>query len=330
MITRHLEHFTQDEVDKAVTETLTKDLPYGGNRPYVIGTILRDSSNGEYVLWRKGSTEAHRLCIEHAPHEFVEWTIATETMSSAIIDLQQLTRNYPFAKVKRIGMIPLSATPDGAPGTYYDSAYCVSTSSSSPDLHDVTHCFTLLAEQCELKLTQVTPLTQPTYCELDALLYAPYFTDKVYFTNLHFALSPRGAVFYCVYELNDGLVHYPASDAKRDESNTEYGRPMFKIPFTSGYLKYICVNNGDFYFSVNYAISLNLYKYKFTGTSFNKALLWYQGRANNARNCFYNVERKSFHFEYGTFVALEYITTFDNTYRGVDGYLRFTSDKFNS
>lgn len=330
MITRHLEHFTQDEVDKAVTETLTKDLPYGGNRPYVIGTILRDSSNGEYVLWRKGSTEAHRLCIEHAPHEFVEWTIATETMSSAIIDLQQLTRNYPFAKVKRIGMIPLSATPDGAPGTYYDSAYCVSTSSSSPSLYDVTHCFTLYSNQCELKLTQVTPLTQPTYCELDALLYAPYFTDKVYFTNLHFALSPRGVVFYCVYELNDGLMYYPSSDAKVSGSDAGRGRPMLKIPFTSGFLKYICVNNTDFTFFAGYSTRLNLYKYKFLSLNYSKELLWHEERENNMRNCFYNTERQNLHFEYGTFVLLEYITSFDNGYRGVDGYLHFTSDKFNS
>ena len=47
-VIRTLEHFTQDEVDNAVTETLAKDLPYGGNRPYVIGTILRDPTTGEY------------------------------------------------------------------------------------------------------------------------------------------------------------------------------------------------------------------------------------------------------------------------------------------
>jgi len=329
MITRYLEHFTQDEVDKAPGEVLTKDLPYGGNRPYVIGTLLRDSASGEYILWRKGGTEAHRLCIEHAPHELVEWTLATETMSSAIIDLQQLTRNYPFAKVKRIGMIPLDAAPSGAPSTYYDKAYCVSTSSSSPNLADVTHCFTLLPEQCELKLTQVTPLTQPTYCELDALLYEPYFTDKVYFTDLSFALSPRGVVFYCVYELNDGVVHYPASDAL-DETDAQR-RPAFKIPFTSGYLKYICAANNDFYFSSGYHVHLDLHKLKFLELNYSKELLWTEERMNNMRNCFYNATPVNFHFEYGTFVCVKYtISGFTDGYKGVDTYLRFTSDKFNS
>jgi len=329
MITRYLEHFTQDEVDKAPGEVLTKDLPYGGNRPYVIGTLLRDSASGEYILWRKGGTEAHRLCIEHAPHELVEWTIATENMTFTNINLQQLTRNYPFAKVKRIGMIPLDAASGAVPSAYYDSAYCVSRNTTSSDLNDPSHWFTLAPEQCELKLTQTTPLTQPTYCELDALLYSPFFTDKVYFTNLHIGYSARGVVFYCVYELHDGLMHYPKSDTIYNGTAITHDYPEFKILFSSGLLKYICTSSFDGQ-TDNYNVRVNLYKYKYVpGGTYDGTLLWNQEHSTNTRGCFYNVSRLNYHFEYGSFLVLQAETNFQK-YRGFNTWLRFTSEKFNS
>lgn len=328
MITRYLEHFTQDEVDKAPGDILTKDLPYGGNRPYVVGTILRNSTNGEYITWRKG-TETHRLCIEHSSNELVEWTLATETMSSAFIDLQQLTRDYPFGKIKRIGMIPLDAAPSGAPSTYYDRAYCASTSSSSPNTNYKPHWFMLGQEQCELKLTQVTPLMQPTYCELDALFYAPYFTDKVYFTDLSFALSPRGVVFYCVYELYDGLLEFPQSDIRNSNSSMDVVNfPILKIPFTSGYCNYICFDS----FLPNTSISAQLALHKFDyvpGADFSTDTVWQKSISSNPQGAVYNVSRENIHFTYGSFFLPKIVTSVNNP-RGWHFWLRFTSDKFNS
>lgn len=327
---RYLEHFAQEEVDNTSREILIKDLPYGGNRPYVIGTILRDETNGEHVLWRKGGTEAHRLCIEHAPHELVEWTIATEDMTSATINLKQLSRDYPFAKVKRIGMIPLNAAGSTVPATYYDSALCISRTSLGSLSNSVyTPYFMLAPEQCEIKVTQTTPLTQPTYFELDALSYAPFFTDKVYFTNLHIGYSARGVLFYCVYELHDGLFHYPFSDLKHDGQDAYKYHSMFRISFPGGVLKYICINGFDDVNSENYILHARLYKHWIASDgTWGRTSIWSQDHLTDRQNFFYNVNPGSYSVMYGEFLNVVLESNFNFKNRGAEAWFRFTSDSF--
>lgn len=328
MIKRYLEHFTQDEVDKAPGEILTKDLPYGGNRPYVIGTLLRDSTSGEYLLWRKG-TEAHRLCIEHAPNELVEWTIATENMSSATLVLQQLTKDHPFGRIKRIGMIPLNAATDFTPGTYYDKANCVSIKTLSPDQNDPSHWFSMPPEKAELKLNQVSPSTKPTYCELDALLFKPFLTDEVWFTNLHFAISARGVVFYCVYELDDGLVRFPSTDVYYNAQGTVYSYPLYFVPFMSGILKYFCVDVKFEGGSTTYYIAIELYKqYYVPGEDLKTVNLVSFTQTTADRRCFI-FGPANFSFQYGSNVYIKAVHPVENR-RALGAYLRFTSDRFNS
>lgn len=331
MITRYLEHFTQEEVDKASGETLIKDLPYGGNRPYVIGTLLRDPETGEHILWRKGGTQAHRLCIEHAPHEFVEWTIATENMTSATIVLQQLTRSYPFAKVKRIGMIPLNAAAGTVPSTYYDSAYCLSRSSVGSLQNTSFPYFMMAPEQCELKLTQEMPLSKPTYCEIDALSYAPFFTDKVYFSNLHIGYSARGVLFYCVYELHDGLFHYPFSDLKHDGQYVYRFHSMFRIPLTNGYLRQICINGFDAVNDENHNLHARLYKRWLSSNGlWGVSGIWSQDHSSDNQHFFYNVNPGNYSVYYGEFLTLEFESNFNYAHRSAEAWFHFTSNAFHS
>jgi hypothetical protein len=332
MITRYLKHFTQDEVDNAVTETLAKDLPYGGNRPYVIGTILRDPTTGEYLLWRKGGTEEHRLCIEHAPNEFVEWMVATETMTKATIDIQQLTENYPFAKIKRIGMIPLTATAGPVPVSYYDGAHCVSRYDSEPVEGRSIYWFMMSPTQCEMKVTQVTPSTRPKYCEIDALTYEPFFTDKVCFTDLHFAISPRGVVFYCVYELNDGLFYYPFSDLRHQGQYAYKYHPLFKVNISAAYLKNVCINgfdivNGDIY---NVSVSLDRLWISYSDGTWGRTHILTQDVSANNKTSFYNISPLNELCFYGNFLNVRLDADFNFEHRSAETWFRFTSDRFNS
>jgi hypothetical protein len=333
-VIRTLEHFTQDEVDNAVTETLAKDLPYGGNRPYVIGTILRDPTTGEYLLWRKGGTEEHRLCIEHAPNEFVEWRVATETMTYATITPQQLTRGYPFAKIKRVGMIPLDAASSSVPSTYYDSAHFTSRQISSPGVGYPIIWFTLDPGKCKMMVDQTTPSTQPTYCEPDALLYEPFFTDKVYFINLHVGYSTRGVVFYCVYELNDGLFHYPMSDLKHEGQYAYRYHPFFKVNISAAYLKNVCVNGFDYVDDNNYNVRMDLWHLRpFNSSSdmtWGRTLVWSQDVLVNNKTSFYNADPLNEMCYYGTFLNIEFESNFNFRHRGAEAWFRFTSSRFNS
>lgn len=329
MRTVTLQHFTQEQVDKASTDTLAKDLPYGGNRPYVIGTILRDPTNGEYILWHKG-TEEHRLCIEHAPNELVEWTIATETMSSATINLQQLTRSYPFAKVKRVGMIPLSASTEAVSSEYYDSADLVSKPLGSNTSLSM-YWFRLSQPQCEMKLTQTTPLTRPTYCEPDALFYEPYYTDKIYLTDLHFGYSQRGVLFYCVYELHDGVFHHPFSDLKLDGQFAYKHHPFFKVNITQAHLKNVCINvfdnkNADIY--VAQAIVSKLWTWSSDGT-WGSSVEWTQTKTVNDKTCLYNDQPLDRVITYGEFLNVEIESGSGCADRSAEAWFRFTSDAFN-
>lgn len=331
MKTRYLEHFTQDEVDKAATETLAKDLPYGGNRPYVIGTILRDPINGEYVLWEKGS-ERHRLCIEHAPHELVEWTIATETMLSATMNLQQLTRSYPFAKVKRVGMIPLSASTEAVSSEYYDSADLTSRNDTTPMSGNPVCWFRLSRTQCEMKLTQTTPLTKPTYCEPDALFYEPYYTDKIYLTDLHFGYSQRGVLFYCVYELHDGMFYHPFSDLVLN-GIAPYGyNPFFKINITKAHLKNVCINCFDNKDTDTYSAVAQLSKLWTSPSNGAWAgnVYWTQIKTVNNKTCYYNDQALDLACVYGEFLKVEVQSNATFINRVGEAWFRFTSDAFAS
>lgn len=329
MKTRYLEHFTQDEVDKAATETLAKDLPYGGNRPYVIGTILRDPINGEYVLWEKGS-ERHRLCIEHAPHELVEWTIATETMLSATMNLQQLTRGYPFAKVKRVGMIPLSASVEAVSSEYYDSAHLVSKPLGS-NVNFSMYWFRLAPERCEMKLTQTTPLTRPTYCEPDALFYEPYYTDRIYLTDLHFGYSQRGVLFYCVYELHDGVFYHPFSDLKHNGQFAYKYHPFFKCNINNAHLKHVCINAFDNKDVDSYSAQVTLTKlWTWAGNErWGSSVEWTQAKTVDDKACFYNDQPLDRVVTYGEFLNVELETSSAYVDRSTEAWFRFTSDAFN-
>jgi hypothetical protein len=200
-IIRTLKHFTQDEVDKAVTETLAKDLPYGGNRPYVIGTILRDQTNGEYITWKRPQdSQEHRVCIEHEPDEFVVWKAVPAGTQSVEIPLTQLGESG-LGEVKRVGFVQLAqkdyAIASSAivrPGDFGTA----DEKANSPLLH-------FFKPRTSPKIDQgFAALADGNGHEVEPLVFKPlYLTHSVFVSD---CLLFNDTVFYCVYKKHSGLL----------------------------------------------------------------------------------------------------------------------------
>lgn len=227
-VIRTLEHFTQNEVDKAATETLTKDLPYGGNRPYVIGTILRDPTNGEYILWSNG-TEEHRLCIEHLPNEYVEWTIPTISSQSLTKRFGQMAGvNTLCAKVKRIGFIPLRSYAPSESSGVNKMLVCTRNDFYSSQLKNYTKSFFEMDYELSSLFLERDGWDAPQYREIDALPFVEYYTKNFCMRNMEMCTP---CVVYYVYELSE--MKFRMGDPVLDGGRAIYS---MRIPFNTGSL----------------------------------------------------------------------------------------------
>lgn len=200
-IIRTLEHFTQDEVDKAPGEILTKDLPYGGNRPYVIGTILRNSTNGEYITWKRLSISTeHRVCIEHEPDEFVAWKVAPAGTSSLEIPLRDLGGSG-LGEVRRVGFVQLAEREYAATSLATVRPTDVGTEDerqNAPHLH-----FFKNREASEINQGFAAWANGSAH-EVDPYIFKPlYLTHSVFISDCRIL---NNVVFYCVYKKHSGLL----------------------------------------------------------------------------------------------------------------------------
>jgi len=232
-IIKTLKHFTQAEVDKAPGEILTKDLPYGGNRPYVIGTLLRDSANGEYITYKKWNEGAkHRVCIEHEPDELVAWKVVPAGTSSLEIPLTELG-DSGLGEVKRVGFVQLKDEEIVASmmATVISAEPDVSENiNNSPRLH-----FFKVREACEMDSSWGT--ANGNFYEVDPYVFKPlYLTHSVLITDCH--LQHNDAVFYCVYKKHSGLLESEIQMM----THTDYGEIGFyniRIPARRCRIQYI-------------------------------------------------------------------------------------------
>jgi len=200
-IIRTLKHFTQDEVDKAPGEVLTKDLPYGGNRPYVIGTILRDTTNGEYITWKKLNTDTkHRVCIEHEPDELIAWKVAPAGTSSLELPLMELG-DSGLGEVKRVGFVQLAEREYAATSLATvrpTDAGTADERANSPRLH-----FFKIREASEIN-QGFDAWANGSAHEVDPYVFKPlYLTHSVFVSDCRIL---NNVVFYCVYKKHSGLL----------------------------------------------------------------------------------------------------------------------------
>lgn len=230
---RLLEHFTQAEVDRAPGETLTKDLLYGGNRPYIIGTILRDRTNGEYITWKRWNEGSkHRVCIEHEPDELVAWKFVSAGTSGFDLPLTELG-DSGLGEVKRVGFVQLTDKEIAAPiwGTVISSEPSVDEDiENSPRLH-----FFKVREACEIN-TGWSAWANGYFHEADPYIFKPlYLTHSVLVTNCHLTSN---VVFYCVYKKHSGLLESEIQMM----THTDYGEIGFyniRIPARRCRIQYI-------------------------------------------------------------------------------------------
>lgn len=234
MISHRLQYFTQDEVDNAVTEALFKDRRGGGKNPYIIGDMVC-YPDGTPVLWENYRLGvSHRLCIEHAPDEYVDYEIVEGMLDAQhLLQLTQLPNGY-YGDIKRIGFIPLKVF--SGSGSMADSTQVVSRVDGN--VEELANYYFGLHDKDLSKLTFVPDEsdTQPMYCEIDATSSAcPYYTTKVRYTDMNFNVS-GDCVLYCVYKHHDGIF-----DIHRYHEDSTYKHYKLPVLISIGKLTNVCL-----------------------------------------------------------------------------------------
>lgn len=185
--------FTENEIDNAVTEALFKDKRGGGKNPYVIGTLLKNDDDS-FIVGHYGANQTlHRICIEHAPNEYIDYRVFSEYNETVSIQLSQLTRECPFGRIKRIGMCPLvSITNENQP-----TAVVISdTNISGPQRY-----FMVPQEKFVQLCPEPDNSSRVVFCENSDLLgRTNFYTSIVTFENFQTSVP---VVLYIVYELHD-------------------------------------------------------------------------------------------------------------------------------
>ena len=217
---RYLKYFTQDEVDKAPGEILTKDLPYGGKSPYVIGTILTDE-NGDRIQHVSAFREnPYNLCIEHAPDEFVDYKVVKGQLTDVELPLTQIGE-CGFGRVVRVGLIPLYDT-----GSAHDEFTIQSRTPQAGEVDNPRFYFCKEKALCTVENTNTYAGRIP-YCEAPQILFEPeYSTHSVRFASITTS-EAFGCVIYCVYKLHDG--RFVTNGYNNDVASRSYSRLVVPV-----------------------------------------------------------------------------------------------------
>lgn len=190
-----LSFFSQQDVDTALGETIRS------SDKSVVGTLVMNN-DGSYVTWQDLHTATpvtHRLCIEHAPDEYVDYFILheTDTMFSANHYIPRVEHNKRVADIKRIGFIPTRSYPSF--GIIRNHMRICTKRGLTDELigKDLSYSFFCPPEWSRLNL-EVEGQHSPAYCEIDALDIMPFVSSS--FAISHVILE-GDCVLYYVYKI---------------------------------------------------------------------------------------------------------------------------------
>lgn len=194
--------FNQDDIDN----TSLRELVSADRK--TVGTMLFNSDGSPLrdYFGSIGYAKEHRVCIEHASNELVDYVIYNSNDTSAqSVHLSGVNTECRFGKIKRLGCIPLSLNDAKFKMLLFPNAY--------------EYCRHFLMQE---DLATITALgsagdqNRVMFYEPDRpVTIFPYYTNKVYFQPT----TPYGkAVFFAIYERHNGC--FETNAWRREDSYT--------------------------------------------------------------------------------------------------------------